>query len=391
MLRINDMKRNITIGFDAHYANTDVDMLGAYSRFMIESLAIAAPRYSYIRAYMPKCKQHDDYNRIEQLHNIESMEPDGYFARLLWPLWRAWRVAADAENGDVELYHGFAELMPLTLSTRNIRSVATIHDLSFFHDKHFFNIPENFVRRLVMGWTLHRVDRVIALSESLRDDAIKHFNIDPDKVDVIHCGASKLFGVAPSQEQCEDVVARYSLPEKYLLSVGAHIKRRNHLQVIRLLPMLDADLHYVIVGNTTGHTQNMLRVARELGVVNRVHIISSYSAEDLPIIYNKALLLVQLSSYEGFALSLIEAMASGLPIVASNNEHHKSVAGTCAYYVDSANRDALLQAIRKCVSDEQWRIDAVNGRRMQVMHYRHEVAGYNLLNCYRRLDVNIRG
>ena len=80
---------------------------GAYSRLVIEAMALAAPRYTYFRTYIPKRTPHSGYEAIEELHNIETMEPDGSIWHTLRLPWRLLRIGYDLHNGNVELYNTF--------------------------------------------------------------------------------------------------------------------------------------------------------------------------------------------------------------------------------------------------------------------------------------------
>ena len=385
------MKRSITIGFDARYAMSDHEEFGRYSRLVIEAMALAAPRYTYFRPYVPLRAPHIDYERIEQLHNIETMEPDGAVWRKLRLPWRIWHVANDLHNGNVELYHGLAEHIPMRLDKHNIRSVVTIHNMEFLYDTTFANSPEHLLHRLYMGRMLHRVDRIVAVSECVKRDITKHFRIYPEKVDVVYPGVAKRYSNELNTEYLEAVREKYDLPEKYLLSVGMQLERRSMIKVVNILPLIDSETHYVIIGRTTSHTTRLKRAAQELGVSNRLHIIEHIPEEDMPAIYRNASILINLSRYEGFATHIAEAMATGTPVITTRSSSMEEVADNAALYINPNNRDELVNAINLLTDGGELRQILTTLGRRQVTRFRPEVVAYNLINCYRRLDVDIRG
>ena len=385
------MKRSITIGFDARCAMSDHEEFGAYSRLVIEAMALAAPRHTYFRPYIPLRAPHRTYEAIERLHNIETMEPDGALWRKLRLPWRIWRIGNDLHNGNVELYHGLAEHIPMGLTPRNIRSVVTIHNMEFLYDNTFTNSPEHLINRLYMSRMLHRVDRIVAVSECVKRDITKHFLIYPEKVDVVYPGVAKRYTEELNDTYLEAVAEQYQLPEQYILSVGSQLERRSFIKVINILAQLDPDVHYVIVGRTTWHTTRLLRAAREFGVSKRVHILERVADEDMPAIYHRAAIHINLSRYEGFATNIAEAMAVGTPVITTRSSSMEEVADRAAIYVNPNNRDELVGAIRTLMTDEEVRNQYIALGRRQASRFRPEVMAYNLINCYRRLDVDIRG
>lgn len=364
---------------------------GAYSRLVIEAIALAAPRHTYIRAYTPERTPHSGYNAIEQLHNVETMEPDGTLWRKLQTIWRIWHSSKDISNGGVELYHGLAEHIPLGLASRNIRSIVTIHNMAYLYDRSILNSPENLLSRIYMGRMLHRVDRIVAVSECVKRDIVKHFHIDPDKVDVVYSGIAKHFTEHVSEEQMEAVREKYNLPEKYILSAGTHLERRNMINIIKILPLLDHELHYVIAGHTTTYTSRLVRAAEELGVAQRVHFINRALDEELPAIYHGAKILVNLSRYEGFPTSVAEAMAIGIPCLVTRKSSMEEIAEDAALYVNAQKRDELVASIRRLTEDNELRSHLIKEGRRHASRFRPEVVAFNLMNSYRRVDVDTLG
>ena len=385
------MKRSITIGFDARQAMTNGDEFSSYSRLVIEAMALSAPRHSYFRPYVTLRLPNKGYEAIERLHNVETMEPDGGLWRKLPLLWRSWRIGHDLHNGNVELYHGLTEHIPVGLASRGIRTVVTVHNMAFLYDKSILNSPENFISRIYMGRMLQRVDRIVAVSESVKRDIIKHFNIYEDKVDVVYRGVGKTFTETVTQEAEASVVERYALPERYILSVGSHLERRNMLKVIRMLPILDHEIHYVIVGRTTAYTMRLQRVAKVLGVADRIHFIEGATEQEMPAIYQRAAMLINLSRYEGFASSVAEAMTVGTPCLVNRTPSMEEIACDAVLYMESDNRDELISSVRRLLSDEELRRELIERGKRHASRFRPEVVAFNLTNSYRRVGVDIRG
>lgn len=383
------MRRNTTIGFDAKCANATDGARGRYARFVIGALAAEAPRRSYFRMYLPSREPNADYDALAARHNVESMEPDGSLWRLLgWP-WRLWRVSSDAQRGRVELYHGLNELLPLGLQRRNIRSVVTIHSLSFLHYAEYGYV-ERLWHRLRLMPALHYSDRIVAVSECVKRDLVQHMGVDPDKVDVIYRGCSDEFMNNISDPDIATVRERYCLPQRYMLMVGTPNQRRNLDRIVESMAKLPADLALVVVGRRTQYYERVMLRARSLGLEERITLVSGVSDAELPAIYSGASMFVLLSQYEGFAPQIIEALTMGIPVIAARGSSLEEAGGPDSIYVDADDREQLVASVDMLLSDDALRRRMADSGRSYASRFRREVMAYNLMNCYERIGVDIK-
>ncbi len=383
------MKRSYTIGFDAKHANRGNTMQSSYARFVIDALSSACPKSAYFRMYIEKSEPHSDYEALAERPNVESMEPDGMFWRKWSWLWRMWHIGRDLERGDVELYHALAGLVPLGLERRNIRSVVTVHSLEFLRLRRLFSPIYNFYRRAIMLSSMRRADRIIAASECVKQDLMRYLRIDADKIDVIYGGCHRRFSEPVTELEMERVKERYNLPERYLLVAGRHNARKNLNHIIETLPQMDSDLDIVIVGRGTSHTENLVRRMKTLGVEDRVRLLYGVADEDMPAIYHGATAYLMLSLYEGFSTTIVEALTVGVPVIASRGSSLEEVGGPDSIYVKPGDQAALLAAINSVVESEELRQQMIERGKEYAQRFRPEVIAYNLLNCYRRIGIDI--
>ena len=155
--------------------------------------------------------------------------------------------------------------------------------------------------------------------------------------------------------------------------------------------MMDHELHYVIVGKTTAHTTRLQRVAKSLGVLDRIHFITNATEEEMPAIYKRASILINISKYEGFPTSVAEAMSVGTPCIASRKLCMEEIAENSALYVSATNRDEIISTIRRLLEDKELRDDLIATGKRHASRFRPEVVAFNLINYYHRIGVNIRG
>ena len=364
-------------------------MQSSYARFVIEALSSACPKSAYFRMYIEKSEPHSDYEALAERANVESMEPDGVVWRKFSWLWRMWHIGRDLELGDVDLYHALAGLVPLGLARRNIRSVVTIHSLEFLRLRRLFSPIYNFYRRAIMLSSMRRADRIVAASECVKHDLVRYLRIDADKIDVIYGGCHRRFSEPVTGVEMARVKERYNLPNRYLLVAGKHNARKNLNHIIETIPQIEDDIDIVIVGRGTEQTENLVRRMKALGVVSRVHLLYGVADEDMPAIYRGASAYLMLSLYEGFSTTIVEALTVGVPVIASRGSSLEEMGGPGSIYVDSGDREALLEAIKRVVESEELRTQMVAKGQEYVQRFRPEVIAYNLINCYRRIGIEI--
>lgn len=382
------MKRNHTIGFDAESAARSKTGIGNYGRFIINALAATCARNTYLRLYITKQHNNTYFDRVASLRNVEAMEPDGRFWRKLSWLWRVAGVSRDAKNGSVELYHGLDNRLPYGLAHYNIRSIITIHDLRFIRFESQ-NPISTYIERQRMHSACHRADRIIAVSEGTKRDLVELLNIDPEKIDVIYTGCDPCYTAPIDAERVATVKEQYKLPERYILNVGTKSKRRNIELILNAMTKLPEPIDLVAAGAPTSHTRRLAALARKLGIDNRVHFIVCDSNEDLAAIYRGAELLVNPTHYSTFGMPLVEALNVGIPVIGATGSSHEEAAGPNGIYVSPDDSAELADKIDALLNNKELRRQVIENGRSHVSRFRAEVTAYNILNCYKRIGIDL--
>ena len=383
------MRRNTTIGFDAENANLGNTTLCSYARFIIEAMAEACPRRSYFRMYVPSSEENPEYEALSQRHNVESMEPDGSLWRRLPWLWKLYPIGRDMQRGDVSLYHSLTGFIPLGLERRNIRTIATVHNLEFLRLRGRFNPLHNMYRRWALLSSLRRADRIIAISECIKHDLVRYLRIDSDKIDVINRGCHRRFTMPVEAAKIAEVRERYRLPERYLLAVGEHLERRNLSHLVETMSKIERDIPLVLVGRATTQTEHMKLRIKSLGLEERVIMLHGVADADMPAIYHSALAYLMLSLYEGFSSTIVEALTVGTPVIAAKGSSLEEAGGPHSIYVEPTDRDALAEAITRIAHDEVLRDEMIAEGKAYASRFRPEVIAYNIQNCYKRIGIDI--
>jgi glycosyltransferase involved in cell wall biosynthesis len=109
----------------------------------------------------------------------------------------------------------------------------------------------------------------------------------------------------------------------------------------------------------------------------------------MPAIYHAAIAYLMLSLYEGFSTTIVEAITVGVPVVAAKGSSLEEVGGPGSIYVAPHDRTALVEAVDRLLLSEELRQRMIAEGREYATRFRPEVIAYNILNCYRRIGIDI--
>lgn len=383
------MRHNYTIGFDAKSANAEQGGVGSYGRFIINALATACSDDAYLRMYLSKRLPNAEYDSLDAMSNVESMEPDGSLWRKLSFWWQWVRISKDAHRGDVELFHSLTGRLPFGLSRYDIRSVVSIHDLNYAHYPKHTTIFERTLRSIEMASACRRADLVIAASEATKRDIAHILGINHEKIEVVYEGCNPIYHDEITEQQVEEVRLKYELPKRYLLTVGDMEERKNFGLIVDAMAELSDDVELVVVGRATSYTKRMKRRIKTLGLEERVHFLRNVPLEDRPAIYKGAEIFVQPSIYEGFSVEILEALSVGVPVIATRGSSHEEAGGDGSIYVSSKDCGELAEAIERLRGEPLLALQMVERGYQHVKLFRSEVAAYNLLKSYRRIGITL--
>jgi glycosyltransferase involved in cell wall biosynthesis len=143
------------------------------------------------------------------------------------------------------------------------------------------------------------------------------------------------------------------------------------------------DIHLVIAGGKGWMFADVFSAIHETGLEHRVHVIGHVHDDDLPALYNLSSVFAMPSKYEGFGLPVLEAMACGVPVVASNTSAMPEVAGQAALLVDAGDSDSLEVAMLRLLTDDALRAELAAKGELQARRFSWETSAQKLLEAYK--------
>ncbi|MBX9602878.1 MAG: glycosyltransferase family 4 protein [Bryobacteraceae bacterium] len=291
---------------------------------------------------------------------------------------RPWRIAWEQtgllralrrDQVDVLLNPGFTA--PLLAPCPQ---VTVFHDLQHLrHPEHFrwFDLP--FWRMLLQG-SARRSDRLIAVSEATRADLEKHYGVRP--VDVIH------HGVEP-----EFFTLRRGRPRRFLLCVSTLHPHKNLELLVSAFSEFrreHTEFRLVIAGMRGFHAEALERRIAAENAAEFVTLTGWIPREELYGLFRDAWAFLYPSTFEGFGMPVLEAMAAGLPAACSAIPPLREVAAGAALYFDPADRAGLLDAMRRIVTDEMLRERLAAAGRDRAREFTWERTAGAVLNSLER-------
>lgn len=367
-----------TIGYDAKRIVRNGTGLGSYGRTLVNDLAPLMPDTT-LRLYAPDAGRDDLRCQVQPRENVRFCYPRHLRFRLQRDWWRMKGVVKDLRRDGVELYHGLSGELPEGLSAAGIPGVVTVHDLIFLRHPEFYPAIDAFFYKLKFRKMLREATRIIAISACTKRDILYYGDFPEDRIDLVYQSCSTRFSQPVSPSLLVEARRKYRLPQRYVLNVGTVEVRKNILLGIRAMAKLPADLHLVIVGRQTKYQKQLDAEIRKLGLGNRIHFLQGVPNTLLPAVYRQAEAFIYPSRYEGFGVPVIEAIQSGLPVVAATGSCLEEAGGPDSLYVDPDDADGAAAAVLSAMEN---RTGMVERSRHYVRRFENQDVASQVLEVY---------
>jgi glycosyltransferase involved in cell wall biosynthesis len=253
----------------------------------------------------------------------------------------------------IDVFHSPYNVLPVV---KMCPSLVTIHDLAFETYPREFSVQARVFHKTFTPLAARMADIIVVPSRCVKENIVRLYELPQAKIWVIHEAADEIFKPMGRKESKEEIVRKYGITDDFILFVGFARLRRNIPRLLEAFSKLKKRYRLghklVIVGRYDPVNTNYPKLAKELGIENEVIHFARLQDQDMPLFYNAAELFVYPSSYEGFGLPLVEAMACGTPMVVSNSQPMPEIVGNAGLFVDPLNVEQLSRAIHEVLNDE---------------------------------------
>ena len=300
-------------------------------------------------------------------------------------LWEQTVLAWHTGRGKLDVLHCPLNVLPLAAACP---TVLTIHDLSFLRYPRLFPQYKRRYLQLFTRWSARRANAIITVSASTRRDVVDMLDVPPERAHVVYPAADNDFQPR-SRDEIEAFRAAKGLPARYVLYVGTLEPRKNVDVLIRAFgdavrqERLPHSL--VIVGGKGWMAQAIETAIADAKIGDRLLMPGYVAREELPLWYSCADLLVYPSSYEGFGYPALEAMASGVPVIASNTSSLPEVVGDAGVLAPPRDQAHLAAAMSRVLTDEALAADLRERGLGQAARFSWPDSAQVCLDVYRTL------
>lgn len=255
-----------------------------------------------------------------------------------------------------------------TIFGRGMEHVMVVHDMITRVISRYTN---NWRKRLYREYTeraIKRATKIVAISRRTEKDIIRYLDVPADRISMSSIDVDPIFSEPVSDTRSRSVMRKYDIEPGYIYYGGGLDVRKNAEGVMHAYRKILKDrgrypaLEHVAIPDLviSGKLMPQLKplitdveaLAKELNISNHVHILGMVDQEDLPALYKNAKVFVFPSTYEGFGMTVLEAMRVGTPVITARTSSLPEVAGDAAMYCDPEDTEDIALVMARVLSNK---------------------------------------
>lgn len=235
--------------------------------------------------------------------------------------------------------------------------LTTIHDIAYKKNKLKYSWLRSKYISFVTAISLKKSDTIFTVSDFSKHEIENEFKVKQKKILITYNGVNEGFFKVYDQNQILDFKKRFNLPNKFILYVGAIEPGKNLDKLFIAFSILSVEYtdFRLVLTSGIGWSQSVLfDLIDKLNLRSKIIFLPYIQDKELPFLYKSATLLAYLSEYEGFGIPVLEAMASGIPVITSNSDAIKEFAGDAVLSVNPSIIEEVVSGLRKIIDDTKY-------------------------------------
>lgn len=340
--------------FSNQFATRSGTGIARYAHCLLEALRVqeGGPRVLPVASWSNLSG--DELDHLRSTTGLELLQTGRRATPLLWMTIGLPRIESML-SAPVDLVHAVS--LGYAIPTRH-PLVVTVHDVGPLTHPQYFPRSSRWIMKAGLAKVARHSDAFLCVSQATADELQECVRGDiSGRVHVTHEGVSARFFDLPDPGVLADISHRLPEGVPVILSAGKASPRKNLVGVVRALGEISrsTDAVLVLVGGQGWGGDEACAIARQAGVSERVIDLGFVTEDQLRALYRRATVYVHPSLFEGFGLTVLEAMAAGCPVVTSNRSSLPEVAGNAAILVDPEDVTSIAKGLAKVLLDEQAR------------------------------------
>ena len=370
------------IGIDARFALGKRRGIGNYTLNLISNLA----KIDRINQYILYVDRNDEEQILPKQANIvvNVLKPR------IYPVWEQLVLPIQAFRDKVDVLHCTGNTFPIW-NIQKLTVLVTIHDVMFLKQElkfgSWYQFLGNKYRAFIVGNFSHIPSSIITVSQFSKQDLLNTVRkLVPEIVFHTYESHDPLFSKSDKYQSKAILKSELGLDSPYILALGAIDPRKNTRNIIRVFGNLKKKygINYklVIVGISKRNHSIFNDLINSLDLQESILLTSFVSTDILAALYQCSTIFLYPSSYEGFGIPLLEAMASGTPIISSNVTSIPEIVGDAGILIEPTNLSQLEESIMKLLSDQLLRADLISKGLKRVKDFSWESMAMKTLEIY---------
>lgn len=382
------------IGFNGRYLQKTPSGIEYYLLNLINALTkMDSQNEYYLFLNRQPFKSLEMKNRLDRAGakiRVSDWPSRSSFSRLIWDYAV---LPRDLKKERIDIFHGSSFSVPLA---KTCPSVVSIHDLAFSYFPEGYPKASLYYFRILLPLVVKQANMIITDSESSRRDIVDMFAVPTTKVAVVYHGIGSDFRIVDDPDRLERVQRKYRITREFMLNVSGLITPRKNLITLfesyaKLRRKHIMNHQLVVVGKPGWLYSKIFETVARLGLQEDVVFTGPVPYDDLIALYNAAKLLVFPSWYEGFGYPVLESMACGTPVVASNVSSLPEIVGAAGLLVNPADKDELADSINRVLEDDILKNRLIKRGLLRAKSFTWEKTARQTLRLYERTVSETNG
>jgi len=264
------------------------------------------------------------------------------------------------------------------------RGVITRHDLLFESHPQYFGGLFRIKSKLAMSWSSKKARHLFAVSTYSKKELMARYSVDASNITVVFNGVDQQ-RFCPGNAGKDIIESRGLATSGYLLMVGRREPRKNHRNLVRAYSQLKPNMPLVLIGQRHDNSDDIDRLVGDCQIKDKVIFLENIGDDELAAFYRHAKLFIYPSFAEGFGMPIVEAMASGVPVICSRTTSMSEVGGDAAVFVDPGDVRDIAMAINRVLNDNDLQHRLIQAGLKNVERFSWEESARKVLDVYKKL------